>query len=161
MKKPDANKGLVMDIYRDRIGYLNWLAGERLLRRDEATELKRCEKALAQLESEVKAITSVPGENDRKEVGMAFHLKDGWYFQRLEPEGKVRIYHEEGVKQAESKFSAYDVCLEIDADSWASIIASVSARGDTAEAFQEAKRLHSLEKQEIKPSDVGKVEDIL
>lgn len=66
---------------------------------------------------------------------MAFHWKDNWYFERRD-DGVVRIYHldDHGIA---------DEDIEIDADSWASIIASVSARGDTAEAFHEAREFHN------------------
>jgi len=67
---------------------------------------------------------------------MAFHWKDGWYFERI-LNGQVRIYHLDG-------FGLMDRGIAIDADSWASIVASVSARGDTAEAFQEAREFHGM-----------------
>lgn len=76
-----------------------------------------------------------------------FHAKNGWFFERQE-DGSVKV------------ISPKDRII-LDPDTWASVIASMSIRGDSAEAFQEAKRLHSLEKQEIQPGDVGKVEDIL
>lgn len=65
---------------------------------------------------------------------MAFHWKDNWYFERRD-NGVVRIYHlgERGIA---------DEDIEIDADSWASIMASVSAQGETAESFQEARNFH-------------------
>lgn len=58
-----------------------------------------------------------------------FHAKDGWYFGRTE-EGGVHI-----VSPNEE--------IRLDADTWASAVASVSAKGDIAEAFQEAKKLHN------------------
>lgn len=66
---------------------------------------------------------------------MAFHWKDNWFFERRE-DGAVRIYHldEHGIA---------DEDIEIDADSWASIVASVSARGENAETFNEARQFHS------------------
>ena len=72
---------------------------------------------------------------------MAFHWKDNWYFERLD-DGSVRIYHEENYIDRDTGIKEYDVCIDIDPDSWASIMASVSVRGDTAEAFQEAKEFH-------------------
>lgn len=72
---------------------------------------------------------------------MAFHLKGGWYFERLD-DGSVRICHEEEGTRADGGFVEYDVCLDIDPDSWASIVASVSAKGETGERFQEAVRYH-------------------
>lgn len=66
---------------------------------------------------------------------MAFHWKDNWYFERLE-QGVVRIYHldDHGIA---------DEDIEIDPDSWASIIASVSAMGETARAFHQAREFHN------------------
>lgn len=72
---------------------------------------------------------------------MAFHWKDNWFFERRD-DGSVRIYHEDRLPGRSTDPVEYDVCLDIDADSWASIVASVSAQGDTAEAFQEARNLH-------------------
>ncbi|MBA7654778.1 hypothetical protein ES703_62671 [subsurface metagenome] len=69
---------------------------------------------------------------------MAFHWKDNWYFARI-GNGAVIIYHKDD-------HDIIDVDIEIDADSWASIVASVSAKGDTAEAFQEAREFHGGEK---------------
>lgn len=57
-----------------------------------------------------------------------FHAKDGWYFGRTEDGGVHVISPKEEVR--------------LDADTWASVIASVSAQGDTAEAFQEARNFH-------------------
>lgn len=65
---------------------------------------------------------------------MAFHLKDGWYFERIS-QGAVRIYHL-------GYTGLMDRGIVADADSWASIMASVSAQGDTAESFQEARNFH-------------------
>ncbi len=77
---------------------------------------------------------------------MAFHYKDGWYFERLD-DGGVRIYHVEQSVLTRSpvlglECEEYDMVLDIDSDSWASVVASVSAQGDTAEAFQEARNFH-------------------
>ena len=73
---------------------------------------------------------------------MAFHFRDRWYFERLN-NGAVRIYHEDKFVDPDSGTREYDVCLDIDPDSWASIIASVSARGETAETWLEAKGFHN------------------
>ncbi len=62
---------------------------------------------------------------------MAFHWKHGWYFERLPMDGSVRIFHKD-----------LDIIIDIDPDSWASIVASVSNRGDTAKAFEEARDFH-------------------
>lgn len=73
---------------------------------------------------------------------MAFHWKDNWYFERLDDEGTVRLYHEDLEADQEDGIVEYDVCLDIDAASWASIVASVSKLGDTAEVFQKVIALH-------------------
>ena len=70
---------------------------------------------------------------------MAFHWKDGWYFERLTMLARyrwVRIYHVDPEQQIA------DVDIEIDPDSWASIMASVSRLGETAYTFALAKALH-------------------
>lgn len=67
---------------------------------------------------------------------MAFHWKDGWYFERLN-DGGVRIFHLPVGEQIA------DENIEIDADSWASIISSVSEQGETAETFKEAGEFHN------------------
>ena len=72
---------------------------------------------------------------------MAFHWKDNWYFERLS-NGGVRIYHEERANKGEGEFPEYDTCLDIDPDSWASIVASVSKRGETGETFRQAREFH-------------------
>ena len=73
---------------------------------------------------------------------MAFHYRDRWYFERLNPEGDVRIYREEKEPDSETGFPEYEFCIDIDAASWASIVASVSKLGDTAEAYQHAIAAH-------------------
>lgn len=60
-----------------------------------------------------------------------FHVKDGWYFTRRE-DGTVRVISPDP-----------KVDLVMDPDTWCSVIAHCSARGDTAEAFQEAQEFHS------------------
>ena len=74
-----------------------------------------------------------------------FHWRDGWYFKRG-ADGTVivrRISHET---------HRPDVDLLIPPNEWASIVASVCARNETAETYAEATRLHmeSIEgKQEV------------
>ncbi len=62
-----------------------------------------------------------------------FHVKEGWFFERME-DGKVRVYSPKP-----------DIRLEMDPDTWASVLASMSARGDSAEAFQDAQDFHNKE----------------
>ena len=62
---------------------------------------------------------------------MAFHWKEGWFFSRL-LNGDVAFWNKDkGIPTT-----------VIDRDSWLSIVASVSVKGDTAEQFQAAKELH-------------------
>lgn len=66
-----------------------------------------------------------------------FHLTDGWYFERL-PEGKVRILKRE---------SAHDKApivaeVVVDGPGWCSIIASMSAEGETSHKYDEAVEFH-------------------
>ena len=62
-----------------------------------------------------------------------FHARDGWYFQR-QTDGSVKIS------------AAVQRCTEqlvIDPDTWASIVASVSAQGETSVRFQRAREFHA------------------
>lgn len=59
---------------------------------------------------------------------MAFHAKDGWTFERTE-DGGVHLVS-----------PGADVIL--DADTWCSAVASVTARGDNAATFHEAQTVH-------------------
>ena len=72
---------------------------------------------------------------------MAFHFKDRWFFERLDTEGTVRIYHETGGLQRDDPIGR-DVQFDIDPASWASIVASVSLSGDNAVTFPLAEKLH-------------------
>ena len=70
---------------------------------------------------------------------MAYHYRDGWYFERVpDTDGVVRIYHIEPGKKPEIA----DEDFEIDPDSWASIVASVSEDGETADTHTAAISLH-------------------
>lgn len=62
---------------------------------------------------------------------MMFYVSDGWHFSRGE-DGAVEFGNE----------SRFIETLVIDAGSWASIVASVSRDGDTAEQFSKAQALH-------------------
>jgi len=73
---------------------------------------------------------------------MAFHLRDNWFFERRTEDGDVRIYHEDLEADQDDGFVEYDVCLDIDPASWASIVASVSKLGETAETYQHAIATH-------------------
>jgi hypothetical protein len=64
-----------------------------------------------------------------------FHAKDGWYFERIDT-GSVRI-------KVEKPGYPTTATVELSADTWASVVAAVSARGDIAQAWQEALDLHN------------------
>lgn len=66
---------------------------------------------------------------------MFFHVKNGLCFERLS-DGAVRIFKQES--------HILEVVWEerIDADSWASVVASVSAYGENSASFQAAEMLH-------------------
>ena len=76
---------------------------------------------------------------------MSFHYQGGWYFERItqrpdrSDDGTVRIYHEYITEMGEHK---QDFQLIIDADSWASIVASVSQNGEEDRRFYDAKKFH-------------------
>jgi hypothetical protein len=62
-----------------------------------------------------------------------FHAQDGWYFDR-QGDGSVKIS------------AAVQRCSEeivLDADTWASIMASMSAAGETSVRYQQARRFHA------------------
>ena len=73
---------------------------------------------------------------------MAFHYKDNWFFERLNSEGDVRIYREEKESDSETSFPGYEFCIDIDAASWASIVASVSKLGETSETYHKIIAYH-------------------
>lgn len=59
---------------------------------------------------------------------LGFHAHSGQYFRRLD-DGRVEIRNSDGVF----------VC---DASTWASVVASVSARGETGETYRQALDFH-------------------
>jgi hypothetical protein len=75
-----------------------------------------------------------------------FHAADGWHFRRLHgaAEGFVAIEVDERPAEgsAPHRSRAYIV---IDNGTWASIVASVSAKSETSASFQAAERLHAGE----------------
>lgn len=64
-----------------------------------------------------------------------FHAHDGWFFRR-EEDGSVRILAPDSAGRGASQK------VVLDPNTWASVVASVSASGDTSETFGAAKRLH-------------------
>ena len=75
---------------------------------------------------------------------MAFHYKDNWYFDRLS-DGSVQIYRGTHDISGFPLYPSTSLILEIDADSWCSIIASVSKDGENARTWELAKQLHNRE----------------
>ena len=77
-----------------------------------------------------------------------FHWRENWYFGRM-PDGSVRIIKLAGSFAPQHWPQATDppfrefgtVDLTIDANSWASIVSSVSAAGESANYYA-AKKLH-------------------
>jgi hypothetical protein len=68
-----------------------------------------------------------------------FHSKDGWFFGRAK-DGGVRIVK---ALQCGLDRAVIEEEISIDADSWASIVASVSFCGETAETYKAALDFHS------------------
>lgn len=67
----------------------------------------------------------------------AFHSKYGLYFRR-EPDGTVLLMWEP-FNDGRNPM----MMIPLDPDTWASVVAYVSARGDNAETFGEVLRLHA------------------
>lgn len=65
----------------------------------------------------------------------AFHARDNWFFRR-EDDGSVHITAPDSMGPG-----AHQV-VTLDADTWASVVASVSAGGETSETFHAARRFH-------------------
>lgn len=59
----------------------------------------------------------------------AFHAREGWYFRRGEG-GTVTIWCGEGHE------------ITLDPDSWASVVASVSAQGESSATYRSALDAH-------------------
>jgi|GEM_PF-4646410 len=60
---------------------------------------------------------------------MPFHVKDGWRFEKL-PAGAVKVESPGGGT------------LVMDYDAWASVLASMCKRGESAQTFHEASEFH-------------------
>jgi hypothetical protein len=69
------------------------------------------------------------------EVSKGFHARDGWYFRR-EDDGSVHIAAPDSLGPGASQV------VTLDADTWASVVASVSRNGETADSFAAAARFH-------------------
>jgi len=71
-----------------------------------------------------------------------FHLKDNWYFARRRSDGWVVIEHwNSHVDKNEGKPS--DASVEMPPEGWASIVATVSALGETRETWLTALAFHN------------------
>jgi hypothetical protein len=62
-----------------------------------------------------------------------FHANDGWYFASGE-DGKVKI---------SAAVNRCDETITLTAAEWASVVAAVSAQGETSETYQAALALHA------------------
>lgn len=65
-----------------------------------------------------------------------FHWRDGWYFERIK-DGGVMVY-----RRREPEAPAEPV-LAMPANEWASIVASLTARGETTETYYAALAFHN------------------
>lgn len=64
-----------------------------------------------------------------------FHAHSGWYFHR-ESNGSVRILAPDSLGPGAHQLGVFDP------DTWASIVASVSASGETGDTWRAAKDFH-------------------
>ncbi len=94
--------------------------------------------------------------------GEGFHAKDGWFFKRGGLLG--------GGEDSDVSIQHGGFYITFDKDTWASIVASVSAYGGNADTFESASALHEgrvvfteppSEKQTLTSDDVGSIEDVL
>lgn len=69
---------------------------------------------------------------ERQAMTGKYHYTDGWYFMRLEC-GAVRIWNKN-----------LGVDLEIDLCSWVLIIASMCAKGESADTVEKANTFHAF-----------------
>lgn len=67
-----------------------------------------------------------------------FHAHDGWYFRR-DTDGHVTIEVTE-TAQVDAPLAR---ALTVDPDTWASIVASVSASGEDGQTWQRARDFHA------------------
>ncbi len=73
-----------------------------------------------------------------------FHYKDGLYFERKE-DGTVRVVKTKNLAEMPTSESDPDIIFQflVDADSWASIVASVSKSGEADGRFYIAGEFHN------------------
>jgi hypothetical protein len=70
-------------------------------------------------------------------MDQTYHLRDGWHFTRL-PDGRVYIQ----VIPPDDNAPGPLARANITPDEWASIVAAVSATGETGASYAAARRLH-------------------
>lgn len=73
-----------------------------------------------------------------------FHAKDGWFFGRNDDGSVIIEHHVYGTEKNELGELMYtiDAKERFDADTWASIVASVSAGGEQDRRFYPAREFH-------------------
>lgn len=76
-----------------------------------------------------------------------FHASNGWYFERQE-DGSVKILKDLRVEELPIKHIPALIGITLDADTWCSVVASVSATGDDASTFFAAEATHNGTKEE-------------
>lgn len=69
------------------------------------------------------------------EFELGFHARDGWYFRR-QADGAVRILAPDSLGPGAHQL------VDLDANTWASVVASVSAVGESIETWREALAFH-------------------
>jgi len=74
-----------------------------------------------------------------------FHWRDGWYFSRTGADIVVIEHHVYGTEKNELGQLMYtiDVKIAIPGSEWASIVAAVSATGETSETYWKALAFHN------------------
>lgn len=65
-----------------------------------------------------------------------FYARDGLYFERL-GDGSIRVKHEHPPCSGQLK-----ICVDLTPEAWASIVASMSLRGETGPTYQAALTFH-------------------
>jgi hypothetical protein len=76
------------------------------------------------------------GAIDAVPACVTFHALNGWFFQRTAT-GSVRIF-----KYRDPNGTTLEAEVELPADVWASVVASVTRIGETAETWQQALKFH-------------------
>ena len=69
------------------------------------------------------------------DVPKGFHARDGWYFRR-EDDGSVHIAAPDSLGPGASQV------VTLDAETWTSVVASVSRNGDNVNTYIAAHRFH-------------------